>query len=547
MSAVSSGSSGPASTSPPARTLLSHQHTLEAPPEVARLLSLEGDTGLLRASSLTSLLRGGGALFSNSEGSDRTFELSSQAERIDYFLSHNWVTRRSHKFLALSLHFNFDIAVVVLVVWTGCLVGLGLAGKLPVQVAGERAEGWLGRLSQVPVFLFVLLVCRDVLSCFGHRGARLFLDKTCIEQKDAVKKALGITKLGAFIKRSEWMLVLYSPVYLKKIWTMYEMAAFSSLHPTSKMIVLPLNLGLALFFCILIGYAFVWVELLSLLWIGNDYLSLFLSANVFGIVLPIVVRLWTKQKFTMLESLSQFTLKDCTCFCEDDRPLVHRNIAVLMKAARVVRPDSTEEEALRALDAIVHSEVRLRFAASFGRFNFKWKHYATWGFLMNGKTVDGLALFGKGLASGRECLASTLYNLVFAFYVPLYVTAIELLMQRQVRLMGLRDAAYVAAVIMLAQLAGGILLSLSRYLHTAGLDGSDVAMVSLVLIQLSLFSIFTAIHWYCDVAHHDSIVAQPTGDNLEVVAFECYPRARVADDVPMDIELSRMPLQQVPA
>ena len=77
----------------------------------------------------------------------------------------------------------------------------------------------LAVFTTIPVFSIVLFVAGDIV----HRAACLrnptiFLDKTCIHQTDALRKKAGIEKLGAFLFHSRRVLVLFTDLYLKKLW-----------------------------------------------------------------------------------------------------------------------------------------------------------------------------------------------------------------------------------------------------------------------------------------------------------------------------------------
>merc|ERR1719504_458999 len=67
----------------------------------------------------------------------------------------------------------------------------------------------------------------------------VFLDKTCIHQTDINLQTAGIRKLGAFLRRSRCMVVLYGEQYLQKLWTVYELASFLTLCPGRKIWVIP--------------------------------------------------------------------------------------------------------------------------------------------------------------------------------------------------------------------------------------------------------------------------------------------------------------------
>merc|ERR1719350_1662992 len=93
----------------------------------------------------------------------------------------------------------------------------------------------------MPAFLFVICLGHELKRALGLRGCTVFLDKTCIHQTDKDLQREGILKLGAFLRSSSKMLVVYSDIYLTKLWTVYEVACFLSLHPTSNMTVVPIS------------------------------------------------------------------------------------------------------------------------------------------------------------------------------------------------------------------------------------------------------------------------------------------------------------------
>jgi len=72
----------------------------------------------------------------------------------------------------------------------------------------------------------------------------VFLDKACISQVDTRSQRAAILKLGAFLAKSDQVIVLYSNVYLKKLWTVYEVASFLVLHPVDRMKVVPVTLAI---------------------------------------------------------------------------------------------------------------------------------------------------------------------------------------------------------------------------------------------------------------------------------------------------------------
>ena len=65
----------------------------------------------------------------------------------------------------------------------------------------------------------------------------------------------GIEKLAAFLRCSDEMVVIYTDVYLLKLWTVYEVASFLALSSVDKMTVVPV--ALAKLYVIMICWGFV--------------------------------------------------------------------------------------------------------------------------------------------------------------------------------------------------------------------------------------------------------------------------------------------------
>jgi len=187
------------------------------------------------------VLRCGGRLFQNSKGSAATYKLSSVVTKIETFISHNWCVPRWKKYLCLALHFNAFTAVLVTLIVMLAFSMLSAFGFVPVVQLSERPvpEGFLIKFTCVPTFLGVLLLAPDFLRCWSRCNPICFLDKTCIHQEDKGIQRRGIQRLGAFLAHSDSMVIIYTDVYLTKLWTVYEVASFLALHSVEQMWVMP--------------------------------------------------------------------------------------------------------------------------------------------------------------------------------------------------------------------------------------------------------------------------------------------------------------------
>ena len=57
----------------------------------------------------------------------------------------------------------------------------------------------------------------------------------------------------------------------------------------------------------------------------------------------------------MVADAQGWTILQAQCFCEEDRPIVQRNVAGMMKDAGLVTADTQEQEALSAFDQLARN------------------------------------------------------------------------------------------------------------------------------------------------------------------------------------------------
>lgn len=332
-------------------------------PEFARLVTFEGHEDILRASPLNTVMRHAGAIYKNADGSAETYKLSEPVSVIDTFVSHNWSVSRYKKFVALALHFNFYIAAAVTTLYCIVLMILGYFNVIPCVITYQgETIAIVGSVTCAPVFLITFYCCRDVLWACGMPTRAVFLDKTCIHQTDKGLQQVGIQKLGAFLHRSRHMLVLHSNVYWVKLWTVYEIAAFLSLHRVERMTVLPVQQ--AVFFALCVPLCTVWQYSATVLWfLGFGLGAYFCLGIILAFVHIVVHRLWARERQASFNTVSNFTVQNCQCCCEADRPVVYDNIRTLMIGCGVVSADSEEDVALAAFDELVRSRMIHRVVA----------------------------------------------------------------------------------------------------------------------------------------------------------------------------------------
>ncbi|CAE7459543.1 unnamed protein product [Symbiodinium sp. CCMP2592] len=146
---------------------------------------------------------------------DDLHSLSQQTAILDQFWSHSWQGARWAKFAnILYLH--------------SCLPA-SIAGTLSAGVAfGLVSTGFLGaRRTWCMLFGFVAF-CITLL--LWPPGKLVFLDIACIHQTDEDRKGEAMMSMGAFLKQSKSMLVLWDPTWVTRLWCVFEIAAFLHSH-----------------------------------------------------------------------------------------------------------------------------------------------------------------------------------------------------------------------------------------------------------------------------------------------------------------------------
>lgn len=349
-----------------------HTSTQESMHRVTTIEELE----LLRGARVHNVMAGFGATFKESSGSSASYAMSEMVTTIDDFISHSWVTGRWIKFLTLALHYNLRAAM--LAAWVaGVLVSLlSLGGVIPVLMFPFAQNMYFTAwLTGHVVFVFVLCFgqeLRGLFSCFCSREPVVFLDKICISQVDKEVQMKGIQSLAGFLRVSRNLLVVYSDVYLRRLWTVYELASFLSLHQDcSRIVLLPtwqpipiagMMLGLA-FTSIFVHFRldyFTGVPIYSLLWALNTGSCAF------------VIRRWNKYMRDIEQTIESFSIRHAAVAVEADRAIIEGNVTTFMRYIGRVPPDTTEGEALDAFDAMVRKELPSSLRYSFGPHAFPY-------------------------------------------------------------------------------------------------------------------------------------------------------------------------------
>lgn len=340
------------------------------------------DLSIFRGTPLARILRRHAAVLQNSEGSGATYDMSEGVDHIDTFISHNWSTPRGDKFLTLSLYFHLVPALITLAVAIPCCVGFTAAGRVPllnVYELGERTQRGITCLVVGNVIFFVaLFLWSDIMSALKVPTSIVFMDKTCIHQTDDMKKRKGIAGLGAFIRYSWSMVGVYTPLYLKKLWTVYEVAVFLAVHPMGRLRLRPVFEAQLTVGCTMVWSGLIVAEELLATRRVHEAVSPYLGSalSVPYLVTGILAipglyaccdlfRRWALEQAEMKATLRDFKIEETMCVAESDRELVYANIAAFMRDLGAVEPEKPQEAALEAFNQLVRSRLPPRLGYTF--------------------------------------------------------------------------------------------------------------------------------------------------------------------------------------
>lgn len=334
---------------------------------------------LLRSTPDYVVLHSFGRVFRDFPDGFDTFKLSDTTHKLHVFISHNWATGRFIKFMALVFHFNHNSASIAAAIAYIVTVFLVMLSAKDIDVE-ERVNDLysichLGTAVCIATYWLCLLFWHDVKWLFCCRGKRVFLDRCCIHQNDEDLKQQGIEHLDVFLQLSDKMLVVYSELYTKKLWTMYELATFLPKRGPRRLVVLPTFLIRCTSVAVpVLMLHCVWVQVLLVPKVQAHSERLLPDARLaIGILdLPLLLavtwafRSWAKAERQMLKNIRTFHYGDANCLKESDRIMVYANIARYMRDTKAVTAAATDEDALLAFNELVKTEVPMAVTKSLG-------------------------------------------------------------------------------------------------------------------------------------------------------------------------------------
>ncbi|CAE8581905.1 unnamed protein product [Polarella glacialis] len=189
-----------------------------------------------RGVSLATVMDFGGRHFKSNVGPKDHAALSFPTDKYDIFVSHSWRTSRRAKYAALLYHTSLFPAVCAglaagilafALQVQGVLPPFGIA-KRPPPLESLPGSMWCQLMGGCTFFAILVMWTRLAELAKSTRGAKVscFLDCLCINQSDAALKQAGIDSIGAYLRNSDSMLVLWGPEYFTRLWRCFELAVF---------------------------------------------------------------------------------------------------------------------------------------------------------------------------------------------------------------------------------------------------------------------------------------------------------------------------------
>lgn len=350
----------------------SHQQGL------AQVLELEKDQ--LRGVPIPTLLARAARLYSRHGAAARerpkaTFALSRSVGRLGFFISHAWRSPRHAKYFALCRYFNGNLAAHA-ALFTCFVLFFWALHRTPIP--GEPMAAFPTRIDKGVVIFpartldwyYVPFVAYLATAALAHnllcRGKTAFLDIACVNQLEPASKAQGIQRLGAILQRTEHMIVLADEHYWKRLWCVFEVAAFCRHANASRLIILPLHspmveLGFVVFFHIVLAMAIFNGLMVNVHGLtphpegsfdpaddgSQRYLAKFLAAAALLVQPCIILPILSGQRSrNALRSLRDFSIAEAECYSAEDRAAL---IAVICSWYTDHRAGENDPERLKQL------------------------------------------------------------------------------------------------------------------------------------------------------------------------------------------------------
>eukprot|EP00437_Effrenium_voratum_P022584 CAMPEP_0181399144 /NCGR_PEP_ID=MMETSP1110-20121109/1429_1 /TAXON_ID=174948 /ORGANISM="Symbiodinium sp., Strain CCMP421" /LENGTH=557 /DNA_ID=CAMNT_0023521165 /DNA_START=105 /DNA_END=1779 /DNA_ORIENTATION=- len=348
---------------------------------------------VLRATPEYRALQGCGRALRGNPDPMRLFALSQEVDVIDEFWSHSWHGESWKKILLLLVLKNGKAAMAVGTLGASLAMFLFMAGILPGKYNAGRDYDALN--SCWCVWTGILL--SSVTLAFWKTRKMVFLDRVCVNQVDEDEKCEAILSIGALLKSSQAMLVLWDTTYVERLWCVFELAAYIKSHgdgenrqPTIR----PTLLGPCTCSVAVSTAVFMLVALMA------PFDDPLLGVRVGFFAAAALFRGFYRAIETTKEQMRNFSVQGAKCACCD---LGHTGEGALMLCDRRIVLSSCIDQWYGSIDVFeesVQSVVREELARQLGQDAFPYLWFVTASVPVVWGMMDIVAI--RVLAGARE-------------------------------------------------------------------------------------------------------------------------------------------------
>ncbi|CAE7039459.1 cpr6 [Symbiodinium natans] len=303
------------------------------------------------------------------------YNLSEVAEVLDEFWSHSWRERAWRKVLALLVLKNGPAAAVI-----GTLAAIAAAvfkgsGFLPGYT--KPSIDHIGEHHYYEFSLWALgsgVIAAAVTLVFWQSQTAVFLDKVCINQVDDDMKAEGILSIGGFLRSSKSLLVLWDPTYVRRLWCIFEYAAFVKSHEGQDPAVVkirPTFLGPCTLWIFFGSVVVMTTELTIHTFLDKLALFAFTGLGVVGFYFGTAAfRNYYDNVRQLQVELADFKLSQTKCLCCD---MGHEEEGILCDRQVVMECVHRWFGSVENFDKVVSTDVSAGLTSQLGQYSFPYR------------------------------------------------------------------------------------------------------------------------------------------------------------------------------
>ncbi|CAJ1399707.1 unnamed protein product [Effrenium voratum] len=293
------------------------------------------DWEILRGISLRDSFRSGGSLWRNRqrvEAQEDPFHRSRHVEELDVFVSHTWASGGWSKWLSLLMQSGCNCALSGWLLGNVAAAAMSYADLLPLPLRlSPSTDAFsevcaLGPWSMILGFLGTAL--GFLLSPYLPRckSDMCFIDAACVSQSDEALMTRGIRGIGGFLRVSKELRIVWTDLYLSRLWCVFELATFKKINPDGTVVMAPIFLEttVVLFYISNLCAASVQMVLRA----GGSTRVLFALPIISLPFLVLVHRLRRSfvQKHKLFSQFQQFELDSARCVSDSDCEFIYATI-----------------------------------------------------------------------------------------------------------------------------------------------------------------------------------------------------------------------------